>query len=353
MYPYLRTARRYRWLLIAVLVIVWSAGLAAAYVEYTTTYQADTTVWVQRASPELAQTSVDDPNLPVIQTAASQQAELFSQLLRTDSFLEYVLGRTTLRTPAETDRNATQPVEQVRGRFRIQTLGTHLFVVSYTDRDPHTAVQMLKSAFAVREQRVAESRLAASTALTTLYKREFDVAQSQALDAQKALDEFNATHKAPLSEIDQHRQDQLRLTLDFAQVRLGDLKGRVDQSVLAPAILDVSGLEFQIVDEPREERIPRGGARPAAMIAAVALIAGAFLAAFLVLVGTLIGDQPVMAADVGRLAPATIFATVPRLAGPGDLRAALAATAFGNGDFELARAAPRVGDTASEGKAWR
>src|ERR1700716_2471000 len=150
MYPYLRTARRYRWLLLAIAALVWGAGLIAAYVEYQTTYQAETTIWVQRASAELAQVSADDPNLPVIQTAASQQAELFSQLLRTDSFLRDVLGRTSLRALAQGGPNA---LDQIRSHFHVQTLGTHLLSVSFSYKDPRTAVEMLNSALAVREER--------------------------------------------------------------------------------------------------------------------------------------------------------------------------------------------------------
>jgi uncharacterized protein involved in exopolysaccharide biosynthesis len=352
MYPYLRTARRYRWLLVAILALVWGTGFVAAAVEYATTYQSETTVWVQRAAPELASASSDDPSLPVIQTAASQQAELFSQFLKTDSFLTDVLARAGLAP------NAKRSLEDVRNHFRVQTQGTRLLSVSYTDRDPHSAAEILRSALAIRDERVAKSRLASSAATMTLFRREFDIAQSQALDGQKALDEFDATHKSPLSDVDQRRQDQLRLALDFAQVRLGDLKGRVDRANVAPAILDVSGLEFQVVDEPREESRPRGGLRSAGMTAAVAMLAGLLLGALLVLVGTHITDHPAARADIERLEPSRVFASVPRLAGASgrfgtDLRARLSATAFATGEGARESGLAPTGERAGNGRSWR
>jgi uncharacterized protein involved in exopolysaccharide biosynthesis len=352
MYPYLRTARRYRWLLVAIVALVWGTGLAAAAVEYATTYQSETTVWVQRASPELTAASADDPSLPVIQTAASQQAELFSQLLKTDSFLNDVLARAGI--PADSRRS----LDDLRNHFRVQTLGTRLLSVSYTDRDPHSAAEILRSALVIRDERVAESRIASSAATATLFRREFDIAQSQALDAQKALDDFDSVHKAPLNDVDQHRQDQLRLALDFAQVRLGDLKGRVDRSVVAPAILDVAGLEFQVIDQPSEESRPRGGLRPAGMTAAVAITAGLLLAALLVLVGTHIADHPAVRSDIESLEPSRVFATVPRFVGPharlnDDLRARLAAAAFVAPSSDGPDTERPAREKASSGTSWR
>ena len=81
MRPYLATVRRYAWLVGAILALVWGAGLASAYVDYTTTFESEATIWVLRASPELLVTSPNDPSAPILQTAASQQADLLDQLL--------------------------------------------------------------------------------------------------------------------------------------------------------------------------------------------------------------------------------------------------------------------------------
>jgi hypothetical protein len=43
---YPAAARRHRWVILAILVVVWGAGLAAAYSEYTNTYEASATMWV-------------------------------------------------------------------------------------------------------------------------------------------------------------------------------------------------------------------------------------------------------------------------------------------------------------------
>src|SRR5439155_163039 len=87
-----------------------------------------------------------------------------------------------------------------------------------------------------------------ATITNTLYQKQLQVAQAQALHAQRALDEFDASHPGALRDIEQHLKAQLRLTLDYAQLRLGDLRGGINHAALAPANLSVSGMEFQVVD---------------------------------------------------------------------------------------------------------
>ena len=170
----------------------------------------------------------------------------------------------------------------------------------------------MKTALVVRAERLDQARQLSSAALGLLYQRQIEFAQQQALDAQAAFDQFNQSHAAPLGDGDQHVQAQLRLNLDFALVRLTDLKGRQEQAQLAPALLEVSGIEFQIVDEPRAATRPGGGERAAITIAAVALAAGAALGTLLVLLATLLrarGPRSAPAeadhARVGTAAPAS------------------------------------------------
>ena len=289
MQPYVATAREFRWVLVAMLIVVWGAGLVASVVEYRSTYQSEATIWAVRAAPARSVTDPDDPNIALIQTAAAQQAEVLKQLLQTRSFLADVVGRTSLKEAFDRAANQDQYLDDIRKRFRVETLGTSLIRVSYAAHDPATPSELVKTALVVRAERLEQSRQASSAALTLLYQRQLDFAQQQALDAQKAFDGFNQSHTAPLGEADQHVLAQLRLNLDFALVRLSDLKARAEQAQLAPALLEVSGVEFQIVDEPRVEANPSGGERPAITIAAVALAAGAALATLLVLIGTLLG----------------------------------------------------------------
>ncbi len=337
MRPYLTTAHRYRWLLGTILAIVWGAGIAAAYVEYSTTFESEATIWVLRASPEMAATSPDDPNATIIQTAASQQADLLEQLLQTRSFLRDVVQQTSVRPALAAAPDETKFLAGIGKSFHVQTHGNNLLTVSFAARDPALGPEMVNAALAVRADRVAQASNTFTTISNTLYQKQFQVAQAQALDAQRALDEFAAIHSGALSDLEARQKDQLRLALDYAQIRLGDLRGRMDQVALAPAILSVSGMEFQVVDQPQVQTTPRGGTRPAAMIGAVAIAAGCALAALLVVIGTLLPTHVSGPADVHRLAPARLFASVPRIAHPtggtgrGDLRTSLAAIAFADG----------------------
>jgi hypothetical protein len=337
---YVGTAHRYRWLIAAILAVVWGSGLAAAYVEYSTTFESVATIWVLRASPELATSTADDPSVPVIQAAATQQADLLNQLSKTQSFIRDVVERTSLRAEMETAPNPDAFLRQVGSRIRVQVLGTNLLSVSFAGKTPRVGPEVVKSALAVRAERVAKARIDSATTLSALYQSEFEIAQTQVVDSQRKLDAFDRSHAAPLSEPEEQQQAQLRLTLNLAQIRANDLKARMDRAVLAPQLLEISGTEFQVIDEPREATAPSGGARAAGSLFGVAFVAGIALAALLILFGTFLPDQVAGPADVGRIESARLFATVSRVARAtpsSDLRATLAAAAFGDGPATEAR----------------
>jgi len=279
------------------LLIVWGTGLVAAVVEYRSTYESEATIWAVRAAPALSVTDPNDPNIAMIQTAAAQQAEVLKQLLQTRSFLADVVGRTSLKAAFASSGNPDRYLDDVRKRFHVDTLGTSLIRVSYAAHDPATPAELVSAALVVRAERLSESNQLSSAALGVLYQRQIEFAQQQALNAQHAVDQFTQSHSAPLSEADQHVLGQLRLTADLAVSRLNDLKDRADRASLAPILLEVSGIEFQIVDQPRVEENPSGGERPAITLGAVALAAGAALATLFVLLATLLGAR-------GRRAPA-------------------------------------------------
>jgi len=308
---YLATARAFRGVLAAILIIVWGAGVAAALKEYASTYESQATIWVVRASPALSVTDPDDPNIALLQTAAAQQAEVLKQFVQTRSFLEEVVGRTSLKSAFESAADKDEFIDDVRKRFRVETLGTSLIRVSFAAHDPATPPEVVKAALVVRGERLEQSRLASSAALSLLYQRQIEFAEGQALDARKALEDFQRSNPPPLGEADQHLQAQLRLNSDFAASRLNDLKGKADRAQLAPALLEVSGMEFQIVDEPRVEANPSGGERRAMTIAGVATLAGAALASLLVVVATLLRARGPRRVSVARAPSPELAGAVP------------------------------------------
>lgn|SRR5258706_2652364 len=328
----LAAARRYQWVILAVLAVVWGAGLASAYVVYKTTYETQATIWVLRPSPELTASDPNDPGIPVIQTLASQQAELLSQLLKTDSFMRDVVEATSLKPALDAASDPERLLDTVRRRFKVETLGTNMVRVSYAANDPKTPVELVNTALIVRTQRIIAARVLSDASVGTIYQKEFETAQSQMAAAQKDLTDFTDAHPGTLSSENASHQGQLQLAVDFAQARLSELRGRADRAAVSAAVLEMSGLEFQVVDQPREPTKPTGGDKPAMLQAAVAMFAGLLLAAMLVIAGALLADHVAGPADVGRLAPTKLFATVPRVASSRteqrDLRASLAAIAF-------------------------
>ena len=279
---YLAAARRRLWLLAAILVIVWGAGSFAAMREYTSTFESQATIWVLRASPELTNIDPQDPGTPVVQTVASQQTELLQQLLQTDSFVREVIERTTQKAALHAASDERAFLQGVRKRFAVETLGTNILRVSYTAADPRTPVEMVNAALDLRTERVLSARATSTAAVGTLYRREFEVAQQQATAASSELEQWNSSHAQPMSPADQAHQGQLQLAVDFAQSRLSELRGRADRSAVAAAVLEMSGLEFQVVDQPVAQPTPSGGGRTAASLALFALAAGLLLAALVV-----------------------------------------------------------------------
>jgi uncharacterized protein involved in exopolysaccharide biosynthesis len=292
----LRAARRYAWLLAAVLALVWIPGLISAYGEYANTFESSATIWVLSAPQELTQANLDELGNALPQTIATQQADLLNQLLRTTAFVRDVVNKTSLATALAVAPDEGRYLDDIRKRFHVQAPGNNVLTVSFAGRDPHVSAEMVKAALAVRAERVAQARLDATAALNALYQKDYEAAQADALNAQQQIDQFDATHPAPLGDVDQHARAQLRLVLDLSLARLADIRARIDRAALAPAIRDISGMEFQVVDPPTEPRTPSGGTRSALTLAMVAFFAGLFLAAIVVLLGALLPDRAVASA---------------------------------------------------------
>ena len=305
MRPYLAAARERLWIIATVLVLIWGAGLFSAMREYAGTFESQATIWVLRASPDLTNIDPTDPGTPVVQTVAAQQTELLQQLLQSDSFVREVTQHTSLRGALAATSDERGFLARIRKRFDVETLGTNTLRVSYTSSDPRTPAEMVSAALDVRTDRVTKARATSSAAVSTLYRREFEVAQQQAVTASADLEQFNKSHPAPLSPADLAHQGQLQLAVDFAQSRLSELQGRADRSAVASAVLDMSGLEFQIVDEPVADTTPSGGGRAAATLALFAFAGGLLLAALIVVATALLaGRRP--AAEAPAAAPVSI-----------------------------------------------
>jgi uncharacterized protein involved in exopolysaccharide biosynthesis len=228
-------------------------------------------------------------------------------------------------------------------RFKVEVLGTNLFRLSYRAQDPHTPPGAVLAALALRQEQSVAARVAATEAATDSYRSELALAQTQAQAAQTELEAFDAGHRPPLRGIDEYEQAQLRVAVEDARTRIADLKTRIDRSaVMAGIVQKADSLDFQVVDRPVEDPRPSGGTKPAAMIAGSALVGGLALASVLVLGCTLLASRVRDEADIARLAPATLFGTVSRVAprkGPSarELRSSLAKIAFGNRAAEQAR----------------
>jgi hypothetical protein len=343
MRPYLDTARSYLWIILVVLALTWGSGLAMAYLEYSTSFQSEATIWTQRGllrleddgrivvSPELV--PPQDPAFSTVMTPAAEQAGLLGQLLQTRSFLREVATRAALPVPEATS-DERKFLEDMSKRFKVDVLGTNLFRLSYRARDSRSGPAVVLAALALRREQSVEARRTATDAATNSYRREMALAESQAQAAQKELEAFDREHRPPLSTLNEYEQRQLRVAVEDARTRIGELKARIDRSAVMADIVDTAdSLDFQVFDKPVEDARPSGGTKPAAMIAGSAMVGGLVLASLLVLGCTLLASRIGTEGDIARLAPAKLFATIPKVAlrkGPAgrELRTALVAATF-------------------------
>jgi uncharacterized protein involved in exopolysaccharide biosynthesis len=343
---YLDTARRYVWIIAVIFAITLGSGAVAAYVEYVTTFESSATLWAERAQrdpPQFVPEVPRDPGFgPSLVTPAAEQGAALNQLLQTRGFVLRVAELASLAAP--TDQSEERKfVEDVRKRFKVEELGTNVMRISYRARDPQTAPAMVKAALAARAERIRADRDASALAAKTVNTRELEVAQERAAAAQRALDAFNDEHVPPMSAAEDYARAQLRAAADDAQKKLADLKATIDRSSIMPVILQMADqLDLQMVDEPRQENTPSGGTRSAQMLILGGALAGFALVCLLIFIGTLLSDRVDGAADVARLTPAMVFASVPEVArskgrAAPELRRALAAVAFANPSAEHGR----------------
>ena len=338
MQRYLYTARRFLWVIVTVVALLAVSGSIAGYQEYSGTFESSATIWVERNSEEMLQVHAvltDVPSVPNFLTPGSEYAEAFTQLVQTQAFLREVVDQTSLKGELAAARDQLSYVDEIRKRFRVQALGTNLVRVSFRAPAPQIAVEMVSAAIAIRDERAAASRLASASVTSTLYAKEFELAQQKSARAQQDFDEFNSLHVAPLNAADSYRQHQLRTASDLAQARVDDLRAAIDRSAIVSTLLQLGqSNDVQVIDRPQFQAEPSGGLRQAVLVFGVMMAGALTLVALLIVVGTLLTASVASEADLGRLGVATVVASIPQVGARGgphrkaDLREALAALVF-------------------------
>jgi hypothetical protein len=329
MQRYLDTAWRLRALLAIVVFLVLVPGLMAAWATNMGTFESAATIWVEKASTQYSTGNPADLALSSV-SPGTEQAEVLTQLLQTNSFLEEVINQTSQAPELRVARNRERFLGDIRKRFKAAALGTNLIRLSYRGSEPGTAAEMVSGALAARDTRVKAARIAATSTAIAFFQKESELAQTQALKAQRDLDGFNVAHPGRLGSADEYQQSQLRLAVEVAQGRLSDVRQRLERGTVSTALVDMAErIQFQVIDSPRAEPFPSGGLRDASLVAGLAVAGALTLAVGLVLLVTLLSDRVAGPADLAEFSSTGPFGVVPRVAGPIDVRSALAAEAFG------------------------
>jgi hypothetical protein len=339
MQRYVYTARNYLWVIIAVVAVLAASGSVAAYGEYAGTFESNATIWVQRNSQDLLQVHAvmtDVPSVPNFLTPGSEYAEALGQFVQTQAFLRDVVERSSLKGELASAKDPLSYLDDLRKRFKVQALGTNLVRVTFRATSATVAFEMVSAAVAIRDERAAAARVASASVTSTLYSKEFELAQQKSVRAQQDLDEFNSLHGGPLNAADSYRQQQLRTSSDLAQARVDDLRAAIDRAAIVSTLLQLGqSTDVQVIDAPQVQLQPSGGLRQAVFVFGVMMAGAATLVALLVIVGTLLTASVASEADLERLGAATLVASIPQVTDRSgakrkrDLRTALTAITFG------------------------
>ncbi len=335
---YLYTLRRYRWIAAVIVLILGVSASIAAYGEYVNTYESNATIWVSRNSQDVLRStelSTDQSSVPNFLTPGGEYAETFGQMIQSQAFLAQVVARTSLEAQLAASVDPLAFFDDVRKRFKVQALGTNLVRVSYRAESPTVAYEMVVAALSERDQRTAQQQVGTTSVTTAYYQKEYELAKQETLQTQQELDRFNASHSAPLNTTDDYTQRQLRLASDLAQVRVNDIKTRIDRASIASGLQQLAGgNDIQVLDQPQEQPRPSGGIRQAAFVFGVMMSGAVALLGLLIVLGTLLTGSVASEADLVRLGEASLLAAIPQITrGRGrdriDIRTSLAGTAFG------------------------
>lgn len=187
---YVETFFRFKWVFLFVLVVVPLLGVGYAIDQRQVLYTSTGTVWAEK--PAYLAIAAADWNQ--WGTPAQNQVGNVSEYLQTNSFALAVLRKTDLRTNLITPLATQQTLDLLRKYVSVRPIGTHLLAISYSDKQPQAAQQVVQAIIDTFNKEVLSSADVQNAAALAFYQKKLAAAQATANDATAALRSYLNAH---------------------------------------------------------------------------------------------------------------------------------------------------------------
>ncbi len=240
-------------------------GVGVAYVLVPKMYQSTASLWALHRYEVISPTG---PESDLTATPAQTQATELEDLLQTRSFTLQVLAGIDLAPTLNLSSSVLNDPQQLQDALFLElaknvvptAVGYQLFTVSYTNRNPQIAQQVIQSViqnYGTQGQRLSVEE---GNNLLTAYQAQLKQAQLQEEQAVAAEEQYVSSHSR-LSQAElaaDPRYQQLDAATKQAQANVQNIQDQINtiqQSIGANS----SGVNtlFQVVDPPQVPQLPQ------------------------------------------------------------------------------------------------
>lgn len=245
--------------LLLLIVLLPIVGVAVAYFLIPRTYQSTASLWALQRYFVIGSTG---PESDLLSTPAQTQVTALTELLQTHAFVDAVVKGIDLAPTLGLDskmRNNPQQLEatlfsDISKNTVITSSAYDLFEVSYTNRNPHIAQQVVASIITNYGTQGLGLSIAEGRNLLASYQTQLTNAQKNLTDAVRAETQYTRAHanltQAQLANDPQYALlDTQRLQAQSAEQNLHNTMNTIQQAI------DTQGAQastlFQVVDDPQ------------------------------------------------------------------------------------------------------
>lgn len=250
--------------LLTLIVLLPIVGVAVAYVMVPRTYQSTASLWALQRYFVIGSTG---PESDLLSTPAQTQATALTELLQTRSFVDSVVKgidlAPTLGLDSTVMNNPQQLEETLFSEISKQTVITpsayDLFEISYINRNPHIAQQVVASIIANYGTQGLGLSIAEGQNLLVSYQTQLVNAQKNLNDAVTAETQYARAHpnltQAQLANDPQYALlDAQKMQAQSTVQNLHNTINTIQQAINTQGTQ--SGTLFQVIDAPQIPYLP-------------------------------------------------------------------------------------------------
>ena len=255
---------RHLWPMLVLIVLFPIIGVGVAYVMVPKMYQSTASVWALHRYVVISPTG---PESDLTATPAQTQATELEDLLQTRSFALQVVAGINLAPTLNLSANVLNDPQQLQDALFLElaknviptATGYQLFTVSYINRDPRVAQQIVQSVIQNYGTQSQTLSVEEGKNLLTTYQAQLQQAKTQQDQAVTAQERYAATHphlsQAELASDPQYQQ--LDAATKQAEANVQNIQEQIN-TIQQSIGTNSSGANtlFQVVDTPQLPQLP-------------------------------------------------------------------------------------------------